>query len=897
MQNNKTTSQVRDTFLDYFVKNGHAKVAASPLIPHNDPSLMFVNCGMVQFKNVFTGLEQRPYTKATSCQKSVRAGGKHNDLDNVGYTARHHTFFEMLGNFSFGDYFKEEAIYHAWNLLTKDFGLDKNKLYATVYHDDEEAVAHWKKISGFSDDRIIRIKTTDNFWSMGDTGPCGPCSEIFYDHGDKVWGGLPGTADQDGDRYIEIWNMVFMQYEQIDKNTRIDLPKKSIDTGMGLERITAVLQGVHNNYEIDLFREIIEASEQLTGRKAEDEAMFSHRVIADHLRSCSFLIADGVMPSNEGRGYVLRRIMRRAMRHAHQLGCKEPLMYRLLPKLVDLMGGAYPELKRAEDFVSDILRQEEERFKVTLDRGLKLLDEEVLLLEKPDAAEGGLQTYIKQIGDEISKGISAIGNTLGMDIKPSGKVLSGDVAFKLYDTYGFPLDLTEDILKSREISVDHAGFETAMEEQRARARKSWVGSGEAAADNIWFDLKSKHGSTEFLGYSLDKAEGVVLHVRESEGNIIVVTNQTPFYGESGGQMGDTGTIEGDNFKAEVIDTKKYMGMHAHICKVQSGEAREGDVVKLIIDTKHRAALRAHHSATHILHAVLREVLGTHVAQKGSLVAHDKLRFDISHPKAISHEDMTLIENKVNDIILRNSEIRTVLMSTEEAINEGAMALFGEKYDDEVRVVSMGDSYSIELCGGTHASRTGDIGLVKIVSESAIAAGVRRIEAVCGMAALELARSNENTISAVAEALKASREEVLGKVTSLVQSKKDLERDLMDLKVKSLGSSADYIIVGANKLVYKLLQDFDVKAMRSAAENVSKATENAIVVYLSDNNGKIGIVIASSAPNVNAANVAKYVAGELGGTGGGGSSTLAQAGGVASPALDGLLDGLKAFLEK
>jgi len=895
MQNQlRTTNQIRDTFLDYFVKNGHTKVAASPLIPHNDPSLMFVNSGMVQFKNVFTGLEQLSYTKATSSQKSVRAGGKHNDLDNVGYTARHHTFFEMLGNFSFGDYFKEEAIYHAWQLLTKDFGLDKNKLYATVYHDDQEAVGYWKKISGFSDDRIIRIATTDNFWSMGDTGPCGPCSEIFYDHGDKVWGGLPGTADQDGDRYIEIWNMVFMQYEQVDKNTRIELPKKSIDTGMGLERVTAVLQGVHNNYEIDLFRQIIDASEQLTGKKAEEEAMFSHRVIADHLRSSSFLIADGVMPSNEGRGYVLRRIMRRAMRHAHQLGCKEPLMYRLLPKLVELMGLAYPELKRAESFVSDILKQEEERFKVTLDKGLKLLEEETLFL--------GL--------DGTTSGISQ-----DPGIKSEKKsILPGSVAFKLYDTYGFPLDLTEDILKAKNIEVDHVGFEAAMEEQRTRARKSWSGSGEAAADNIWFDLKSKYGSTEFLGYSLDKAEGVVLacfpwaQTRGSQEfddalassprkTVALVTNQTPFYGESGGQMGDIGVIEGDNFKARVLDTKKYMGIHAHICEIETGKVNEGDIIKLIINTSHRSALRAHHSATHILHAVLRDVLGAHVTQKGSLVAHDKLRFDISHPKAISREDLILIENKVNEIILRNSEVRTVLMSTEEAINEGAMALFGEKYDDEVRVVSMGDSYSIELCGGTHASRTGDIGLFKILSESAIAAGVRRIEACCGMAALELMQRLDAKDIAIAATLNVSRDDIELAAKSLVQTKKDFEREIMDLKVKSLSSDKPHIIVGNNKLIYELLENFDPKAMRIAAENISKTINDAIVVYLNKIDGKIGIVVASSAPEIDAAELAKFIASELGGTGGGGSRALAQAGGVAKESLASMLDKLKTFLIK
>lgn len=849
-----TTSHIRDGFLDYFVKNGHTKVHASSLIPHNDPTLMFVNSGMVQFKNVFTGLEKRDYTRAASSQKSVRAGGKHNDLDNVGYTARHHTFFEMLGNFSFGDYFKEEAIYYAWNLLTKEFGLDKNRLYATVYHTDDEAFSYWQKIAGFSDDRIIRINTNDNFWSMGDTGPCGPCSEIFYDHGDHIFGGLPGTPDQDGDRYIEIWNMVFMQFEQIDASTRIELPKKSIDTGMGLERISAVLQNVHDNYDIDLFKSIIEMSSDLTKTKPEGDAKFSHRVIADHLRSAAFLIADGVMPSNEGRGYVLRRIMRRGMRHAHQLGSKEPLFYRLLPRLVDLMGNSYPELKRAELFVSDILKQEEEKFKSTLDRGLKLLDDE-------------------------SANIT------------SGGVLSGDVAFKLYDTYGFPMDLTEDILKSRDICVDHAGFEEKMAEQKARARAAWVGSGEAASDKTWFDIKSNFGSTEFLGYSLTKAEGQIVALEKSGENIIIVTNQTPFYGESGGQIGDIGIIKGSGFSATVLDTKKYVGIHAHICKLDSGMPKIGDVVVLEVDEKYRNSLRSHHSATHILHSVLRGVLGKHVTQKGSLVSSDRLRFDVSHPKALTKEEITLVEDKVNEIIQQNSPVRTVLMSSEDAINSGAMALFGEKYDAEVRVVSMGEclqggeSYSVELCGGTHVSRTGDIGFFKIVSESAIAAGVRRIEAVCGASVAKMIRENDDFIESILLTLKSPKQEALGKIESLISAKKSLEKELTDIKMSQINFSSDDISkfgkqVGKVNFIYRSLENFDIKLMRAAAEEAAKKDDSLLILLVSKTDGKISIVVAvgkSSSEFISASDVASHLSIFSGGNGGGGSKTLAQAG--------------------
>ena len=844
-------NQIRSVFIDYFTKNGHEHVSSSPLIPHNDPSLMFVNSGMVQFKNIFTGLETASYKTAVTSQKCVRAGGKHNDLENVGYTARHHTFFEMLGNFSFGDYFKEKAIFYAWELLTKEFSLDKNRLYITVYHDDEDAVTYWKKIAGLGDDRIIRISTTDNFWSMGDTGPCGPCSEIFYDHGEHIFGGLPGTKDQDGDRYVEIWNMVFMQFEQKGKNNMVELPQKSIDTGMGLERVAAVLQGVHDNFDTDIFKDIIRTSEGLVSVKSEGEATFSHRVIADHLRSMSFLIADGVMPSNEGRGYVLRRIMRRAMRHAHQLGAKEPLMYRLFPKLVELMGATYPELKRAENFISDILKQEEERFKVTLDRGLKLLQDET---------------------DKI----------------PTGKSLSGEVAFKLYDTYGFPLDLTEDILKNKNIAVDQQGFVAKMEEQKERAKKSWSGSGEIQSEQIWFDLKAKYGSTEFLGYNSNTVKGEILAVIASDpaniSSVTIVTNQTPFYGESGGQMGDAGEISSDKFKARVIDTKKYLGVHAHICLVESGKATAGDVVDLRIDEEYRNNVRRHHSATHILHAALRDVLGKHVTQKGSLVAADKLRFDISHPKGLSSEEIELIEDKVNSIIMCNSEAHTKLMSTEDAINQGAMALFGEKYDSEVRVVSMDGEYSVELCGGTHVSRTGDIGSFKIISESAIAAGVRRIEAVCGRSANLCARENERLLGSIAVAMKGNKTDILEKIEKLLQSQKDLERQMADLKVRQFSMDHKTIKIGSYNLLYKVVDDTDVKTMRSVVEDASKKSDNLIVVLISQSvsDAKINIVVGVAknvANSVSASDIAKYLSQEFGGAGGGGSNTLAQAGGT------------------
>lgn len=873
---NNSANNIRSTFTDYFVKNGHEHVHSSPLVPHNDPTLMFTNAGMVQFKNVFTGLEKLSYNTATTSQKCVRAGGKHNDLENVGYTARHHTFFEMLGNFSFGDYFKEKAIYYAWDLLTNHMELPKDKLYVTVYHTDEEAISHWKKISGFSDDRIIRIKTDDNFWSMGPVGPCGPCSEIFYDHGDKIPGGLPGTPEEDGDRYVEIWNMVFMQYEQIDANKRIELPKPSIDTGMGLERISAVLQGVHNNYEIDMFKDIIAVSEELTKTKAEGDALFSHRVIADHLRSCSFLISDGVMPSNEGRGYVLRRIMRRAMRHAHILGADDPVMYKMLPTLVSIMGDAFPDLKRSQDFVSGILKQEEERFKKTLDRGLKLLEEESASISK-------------------------------------GGTLPGQVAFKLYDTYGFPADLTEDILKAKDIAVDHKGFDDAMNEQKERARKSWAGSGEAATNKVWFEVEEKSGATEFVGYSLDEAQGQVTSLVDGDkltnkidskgAKFTLIANQTPFYGESGGQMGDRGIITSDNAKIRVLDTKKYLGnIHAHICKLEEGSISDGDTITLKIDRGYRQELKCNHSATHILHAVLRDTLGSHVTQKGSLVATDRFRFDISHPNGLSSEEIAIIEDKVNQIIRENTEVKTVLMSTDDAIENGAMALFGEKYDAEVRVVSMAGSYSYELCGGTHVDRTGDIGSFKILSESAIAAGIRRIEAITGKYVTKYLRESDELMNNLAESLKAGRSEIEEKVVSLVEGKKALEKEVKALKMSGIGYDKARIekeaisIKDGLSLIYQYVDDADPKILREVAENTSKLAENLVIVFTSKSGPKASLIVATSKNvSLKASDLIGQFAESAGLKGGGGSDNLAQAGGPLDGSFDGFVEKLQSNL--
>lgn len=863
-------NEIRSTFLDYFRKNGHEVVSSSPLVPRNDPTLMFTNAGMVQFKNVFTGLEQRPYSRATTSQKCVRAGGKHNDLDNVGYTARHHTFFEMLGNFSFGDYFKEEAITHAWNLITKEFGLNKDKLLVTVYHTDDDAANFWKKIAGLSDDRIIRIATNDNFWAMGDTGPCGPCSEIFYDHGDHIWGGPPGSADEDGDRFIEIWNLVFMQFEQVTPDQRIDLPRPSIDTGMGLERVAAVLQGVHDNYDIDLFKALIRASEEATGVKAEGDFRASHRVIADHLRASSFLIADGVLPSNEGRGYVLRRIMRRAMRHAQLLGASQPLMWRLLPALIREMGQAYPELIRAEALISETLKLEETRFRKTLERGLGLLS---------DASENLVE----------------------------GDRLDGETAFKLYDTYGFPLDLTQDALRQRGVTVDTDGFNTAMQRQKAEARANWTGSGEAAAETIWFGIKDKVGATEFLGYETESAEGVISAlVRDgaevssaAEGETVsVVVNQTPFYGESGGQQGDTGTISGEGFVIAVRETlKKGEGLLVHIGEVTKGSTKVGDAVELKVDGERRTRIRSNHSATHLLHEALRETLGSHVAQKGSLVAPDRLRFDFSHPKPISAEELTAVENLANEIILQNAQVTTRLMAVDDAIAEGAMALFGEKYGDEVRVVSMGTAkhgekagkaYSVELCGGTHVRQTGDIGLVRILSDSGVAAGVRRMEALTGEAARLYLEEQDERVKAIAGVLKTSPSEALDRVNALIDERKKLERELTEARRQlalsggsSDGGSAVETVNGVNFLG-KVVTGVSPRDLKPLADEGKKQVGSGVVLFIGvGEDGKASAVVAVTEDLVgrfSAVDLVRVASSALGGAGGGGRPDMAQAGG-------------------
>jgi alanyl-tRNA synthetase len=862
-------NEIRSTFLNYFKKNGHEIVASSPLVPRNDPTLMFTNAGMVQFKNVFTGLEQRPYSRATTSQKCVRAGGKHNDLDNVGYTARHHTFFEMLGNFSFGDYFKEEAISLAWNLITKEFGLDKNKLLVTVYHTDDAAAGFWKKIAGLSDDRIIRIATSDNFWAMGDTGPCGPCSEIFYDHGEDIWGGPPGSADEDGDRFIEIWNLVFMQFEQITREQRIELPRPSIDTGMGLERLAAVLQGEHDNYDIDLFRALIRASEDATGVKAEGKFRASHRVIADHLRSSSFLIADGVLPSNEGRGYVLRRIMRRAMRHAQLLGAKEPLMWRLLPALIREMGQAYPELIRAESLISETLKLEETRFRKTLDRGLGLLS---------DATEG--------LGE--------------------GDRLDGETAFKLYDTFGFPLDLTQDALRQRGIAVDTDAFAAAMERQKAEARAHWSGSGDAATETVWFAVRDKVGSTEFLGYETEKAEGVITAlVRDGaqvdsagEGeSIAIVVNQTPFYGESGGQQGDTGVISGDGFTVVVTDTqKKNDGVFVHLGKVLKGTVKLDVPVELVVDSTRRTRIRSNHSATHLLHEALRETLGTHVAQKGSLVAPDRLRFDFSHPKPISDKELAVIEDLANEIVLQNAPVSTRLMAVDDAIAEGAMALFGEKYGDEVRVVSMGTalhgekagkSYSTELCGGTHVRATGDIGLIRIVSESAVAAGVRRMEALTGEAARRYLEEQDDRVKAIAGVLKSTPADALARVTTLLDERRKLERELTEARKQlALGGSgnggAQSETVNGVGFIGKVVTGVNPRDLKPLADDAKKTVGSGIVTFIGvSEDGKASAVVGVTDDLVgkfSAVDLVKIASAALGGAGGGGRPDMAQAGG-------------------
>ncbi len=862
-----TAKEIRSSFLDFYAKNGHEIVESSPLVPRNDPTLLFTNAGMVQFKNVFTGQEKRPYSRAVTTQKCVRAGGKHNDLENVGYTARHHTFFEMLGNFSFGDYFKDQAIELAWNLLTKEFALPKEKLLVTVYHDDEEAVDLWKKIAGIGDDKIIRIATSDNFWSMGDTGPCGPCSEIFFDHGEGIPGGPPGSPEEDGDRFIEIWNLVFMQFEQQAGGDRVNLPRPSIDTGMGLERIAAVLQGKHDNYDIDLMRKIIEASADASNVSADGDLAVSHRVIADHLRSSSFLIADGVLPSNEGRGYVLRRIMRRAMRHAHLLGAKDPMVYKLVQTLVDEMGSAFPELERAQALITETLKLEETRFKETLGRGLKLLSDET---------DG--------LGDD--------------------QALSGEVAFKLYDTYGFPLDLTKDILRGQGRDLDEDGFDAAMQKQKEAARAAWSGSGEAATDQVWFDLYDQHGASEFLGYQTETSEGQVQAVlvggevadKASAGDeVMLILNQTSFYGESGGQEGDKGQLVSENgLEIQITDTQKRENLHVHIGKVIKGEVAAGDIVETQVDGGRRARLRAHHSATHLLHEALRQRLGDHVTQKGSLVAEDRLRFDISHPKPISAEELRVIEKDVNDRIRMNAEVSVILTTPDEAIKAGAMALFGEKYGDEVRVVSMGGedigkgagkNYSTELCGGTHVSRMGDIGMLKIIGEGGLAAGVRRIEAVVGEAALDYMNGRESLLSNAAGALKVAPAELEKRINGLLEERKKLERELKETRKKLATGGAsggnDQEEIGGVNVVAKVLEDVPPKDLKPMADDIKAQVKSGVAVLIAVNEGKASIVVgvtADVAEKLSAVDLVRVGSAALGGKGGGGRSDMAQAGG-------------------
>jgi len=861
-----SSNDIRATFLDYFARNGHTVVESSPLVPRNDPTLMFTNSGMVQFKNVFTGQERRSYSRATTAQKCVRAGGKHNDLDNVGYTARHHTFFEMLGNFSFGDYFKEQAIAYAWELVTKDFALPKERLLVTVFSEDDDAATYWKKIAGLPDSRIIRIPTSDNFWRMGDTGPCGPCSEIFYDHGEGIPGGPPGSEDADGDRFIEIWNLVFMQFEEGPPGTRVPLPRPSIDTGMGLERFAAILQGKHDNYDTDTLRALILASAEATGKDPDGPFKVSHRVIADHLRAGTFLIADGVLPSNEGRGYVLRRILRRAMRHAHLLGTQDPLLHRLVPVLVRQMGAAYPEIVRAEPLVTETLKLEETRFRHLLDRGLHLLAEETARL-------------------------------------PERGTLPGEVAFRLYDTYGFPLDLTQDALRAEGRGVDVAGFEAAMAEQKRRARAAWAGSGEAATEGLWFDLRERVGASEFLGYSTETAEGEILALVQdgklvehasAGAEVAVVLNQTPFYGESGGQVGDTGLISaGEACRIVVRDTQRKLGdLIVHYGTVAHGEARPGLAVQAEVDHARRGTIRANHSATHLLHEALRRRLGTHVTQKGSLNAPDRLRFDVSHPMPMSEEDLAWVEGEVNARIRENAEVVTRLMTPEQAVAAGAMALFGEKYGEEVRVVGMGHDpvatekggiYSLELCGGTHVRRTGDIGLFKIVSEGAVAAGIRRVEAVTGEVALRLVETAERRLAEAAAALRVSPAEVPARVATLVEERRKLERDIAELRKKLAtgGAAAEIETVAGLRVALRNVGEVPARDLKGLAEAILKGGTADVAALVSTAEGKASIVVAlgdEAKGRADAVALVRAAAAAAGGKGGGGRPEMAQAGG-------------------
>jgi alanyl-tRNA synthetase len=861
-----STNDIRRSFLDYFESEGHARVPSAPLVPHNDPTLMFVNAGMVPFKNVFLGLETRPYANATSSQKCVRAGGKHNDLDNVGYTARHHTFFEMMGNFSFGQYFKEQAIHHAWTLLTREWGLPAEKLTATVYHTDDQAFDLWKKIAGLPDHRIIRIPTKDNFWAMGSDGPCGPCSEIFYDHGEHIPGGPPGSPDEDGDRFVEIWNLVFMQFMQEADQIIGDLPNPAIDTGMGLERVAAVMQGVHNNYDTDTFKALIAESAALTHTLADGEQIASHRVIADHLRAAGFLVADGVLPANEGRGYVLRRIMRRAMRHAHLLAAKDPLMHRLVPALVAEMGAAFPELVRAQPLIEATLKQEETRFRQTLSNGLRLLDEATATMA-------------------------------------DGDTLPGETAFRLYDTFGFPYDLTEDALRPRGLSVDRAGFDQAMAAQKAAARAAWKGSGDKASDEIWYDVAEELGGTEFTGYTSSSGDGqVVALVREGQRveraeageNVVVLTNQTPFYGESGGQMGDAGTISNDKgMKATIADTSKPLGrLHAHQAVIETGSIAVGDTVHMAIDADRRAQLRANHSATHLLHAALRQRLGGHVTQKGSLVAPERLRFDFSHPAALTPQQIADVEADVNAQVRGNDSVSTRLMTPDDAVAAGALALFGEKYGDEVRVLSMGRgsdaTYSVELCGGTHVNALGDIAIVKIISESAVSSGVRRIEALTGEAARQWLNARDERLKETAATLKAAPDEVPARVAALVEERKRLERELADAK-KALAmgggaAKADAVgpeQVGGHAFLGQVVEGLDPKGLRGEVDEMKSRLGSGIAALVAVNDGRASVAVGVTddlVGAVSAVDLVKAAVAALGGQGGGGRPDMAQGGG-------------------
>ena len=885
----KSLNEIRSTFLKYFEKNEHRIVESSNLVPNNDPTLMFANSGMVQFKNVFTGLEKRDYKRATTSQKCVRAGGKHNDLENVGYTPRHHTFFEMLGNFSFGDYFKEKAIELAWNLITKDFGLDKNRLYFTVYHEDDEAFNLWKKISGLGDDRVIKIKTSDNFWAMGETGPCGPCSEIFFDHGDHLKGGLPGTKEQDGDRFIEIWNLVFMQFEQVSKNKRIDLPKPSVDTGMGLERIAALLQGTHDNYETDHFKKIINSISDSVKKKPDEKNISSFRVIADHLRASSFLIAEGVLPSNEGRGYVLRRIMRRGMRHSHLLNAKKPIFFNIFKTLMEEMRSNYPELERAQSLIKETLRMEEEKFLVLLDRGIKILN------------------------DEISK---------------INKTLPGEIAFKLYDTYGFPLDLTEDILKNKMLKVDHNKFQSLMKESRELAKKNWKGSGDSSVDEIWFGIKDKLGPTEFLGYETNQAEGIILSLLKNNKEVqslksgdkgMLISNQTPFYGESGGQVGDTGHIIAKDFKFEVTDVQKKLGdLFVHYGKVLSGSIKVNDSIEMKIDVNRRDNIRAYHSATHLLHESLRRVLGTHVIQKGSLVEADRLRFDFSHMKPISSEEINKIEAFVNSMIDKKSDVKTRIMTPKEAVDNGALALFGEKYGDEVRVLSMGSEtdkyFSTELCGGTHVRNLGDIGKFKIVSQSSIAAGVRRVEALRKKQLQEFLNKKEKLSDLSSqkneEMIKNLSEKIikLGGKPNLQNNNqqgliKDLTKQFDQLSVKSILSdkSKNIIkdeVINKTKIRFQKIIDLPPKDLRKVVDKGKSELEEGIIVVFAVKDGKIGLAVGVTDKLTNKYDAVKFVkigSEIVGGKGGGGRPDFAQAGGVEENKIDDAFNKLKSLI--